>query len=448
MATGYTQYSMATLVAEIAGLIDDPSFIQWKYREIRYGIVEALRFWGALTNYWRSRGTFSTTAAQPWYDLSATLPALRSRTVTFNDIVTEIDYHCFELPGGVAGTGLSSQFPITSIILACVRGLNRFRMDAGLPLAVFQQSVSAAPAARFFVDENNIWLRHAYWQDTPSGAWSPLRPTDAWAQDAYNPLWTLEPAIPFAFSQSVTRPLEVQLFPPPVNDGVIEWLTAQSESTSTSLLGIPDEYAHAVKYAALSDLFTMDGESFDPERAQYCDRRYEQTVDIARDHRSVARVQINGAPVGMSTITMLDSSHPRWRMNTGKPSQSACDLDLLAFYKVPDGLYGVSCDVIQSAPIPADDTQFLQIGRELIPVIIDYVQHYLGFKLGGMEFSDNTSLYNNYMSSAKDRNAIQAKQIRFMQPLYGMPQRENADQMPVQSAAAGATARETVGQEG
>lgn len=438
----YEQYSISSLVAEISGLIDDPTNIQWNYGEIRYGIIEALRYWGALTSYWRQRGQFSAAVGQPWYDLSVQLPLLRPRTVTFNDLVTEIDYHCFELPGGVAGTGLSSQFSISSILTSIERGRNRFVMDAGLPLFISQQAITAAPDARFFVNEDFVYLRHAYWLDSVSGAWSPLRPTDAWAQDSYSPLWTLEPSLPFAFSQSVTRPLEVQLFPPPANDGTIEWLSANSSEyptppTAKTLIGLPDEFAHAVKYAALSDLFTMDGESFDPLRADYCDRRYQQTVAIAKDHKSVARVQINNVPIGLSTLTMLDNSYPRWRMSSGMPANAGCDLDLIALASVPNSAVGISCDVLQSAPIPDSDSEFLQIGREMIPNIIDYVQHYLGFKLGGVEFFSNMSLYDNFMTSAKSRNAIQSKQIKFMAPLYGMPGRENDAQMGASTMTAG-----------
>lgn len=429
----YTQYSMSSLIAEIAALIDDPDNIQWKVQEIRYAIVEALRFWGALTSYWRSRGSFSTVASSPWYDLSVQIPNLRPRTVTFDDLCTEIQYHCFELPSGVSGTGLTSQFTINSIILAVARARNRFSMDAAVPLAVSQQPITAAPDARFYVDENIVYLRHGYWLDSVSGAWSPLRPTDAWAQDGYNPLWTLEPGIPFAFSQSVTRPLEVQLFPPPANDGTIEWLTANTNNFQTivgaTTLGIPDEFCHAIKYAALADLFTMDGESADPQRAKYADERYRQTVAVARNHRSVARVQIGNVPIGLSTLRMLDSSFPRWRMQTGKPYNAGCDLDILAFSAVPNAVYGVTCDVLQSAPIPADDASFLQIGREFIPNLIDYVQHYLQFKLGGYEFFSSLPSYDGFLQSAKDRNAIQAAQIQFLGPLFGMPVRENAMEM-------------------
>lgn len=437
----YEQYSIASLVAEIAGLIDDPTYIQWKYQEIRYGVIEALRYWGAITSYWRARGSFSTAAGQPWYDLSVQLPVLRPRTVTFNDLALEIDYHCFELPGGVAGTGLSSQFTISSILTSIARARNRFVMDAGLPLTVSQQPITAPPDGRFFVDENICYLRHGYWLDTPSGAWSPLRSTDAWAQDSYSPLWTLEPGVPFAFSQSVTRPLEVQLFPAAINDGTVEWVTANTLNfpviQAGTLLGIPDEFAHAVKYAALGDLFSMDGESFDPRRADYCDQRYQQTVAIARNHKSVARVQVNNVPIGMSTLTMLDNANPRWRMSGGKPTNCGCDLDLLAFAAVPNSDFGITCDVLQSAPIPIHDGDFLQIGREVIPLIIDYVQHYLSLKLAGIEFFANMPLYDGYVAAAKSKNTIQSKQIKFMGPLFGMPGRENTQEMGETSDKAG-----------
>lgn len=441
----YAQYSMSSLVAQIAGLLDDPQFIQWKYEEIRFGVIEALRYWGALTSYWRARGAFSTIAGEPWYDLSAELPALRPRTVNFNEIVTEIDFHCFELPGGVAGTGLTSQFNITTIINAVVRARNRLVLDAGLPLSTTTTAFTGAPDGRIEIDENIVYLRHGYWHDF-SGAWSPLRATDAWAQDSYSPLWTLEPGVPFAFSQSVTPPLDVQLFPLPNTTGSVEWLVARTLNydgpiTADTLLDIPNEFVHAVKYAALADLFTMDGETSDPQRADYAERRYLQTVEIAKNHKSIARVQVNNVPIGLSTLTMLDNAYPRWRMSNGKPTAAGCDLDILALAVVPDGSYGVQCDVLQSAPIPADDDEFLQIGRELIPNIIDYVQHYLSFKLAGEEFMMSIPQYDNFMASAKSRNTIQSKQIKFMSPLYGMPGRENTQQMGASDEKAGTGAK-------
>lgn len=442
----YAQYSMSSLVAQIAGLLDDPQFIQWKYEEIKYGVIEALRYWGALTSYWRIRGQFSSVRDQPWYDLSNELPTLRSRTTTFNDIVTEIDFHCFELPGGVAGTGLTSQFNVTSIVNAVVRARNRLVMDAGLPLSTTTTAFTGAPDGRIEIDENIVYLRHGYW-NAPSGAWSPLRPTDAWAQDAYSPLWTLEPGLPFAFSQSVTPPLDVQLFPLPNTTGTIEWLVARTLNfddpiTVETLLNIPDEFAHAVKYSALADLFTMDGEANDPQRADYAERRYLQTVEIAKNHKSVARVQIDGVPVGLSTLTMLDNAYPRWRMSSGKPTAAGCDMDMIALASVPNGSFGVQCDVLQSAPIPANDDDFLQIGRELIPNIIDYAQHYLSFKLAGQEFAMSIPQYDNFMSSAKSKNAVQSKQIKFMGPLYGMPGRENVMQMGATDEKAGTGMRQ------
>lgn len=434
---GYSQYTISSLVAEIADLIDDPTFIQWKYAEIRYGVIEALRWWGALTGYWRARGSFSAVSGTPWYDLSVQIPNLRPRTVTFNDIAQEMDYHLFEQPGGVSGTGLSGQFSNSSILQSIARARNRLVMDAGLPLTVNSlQAISGVVDGRFYVDESYAYLRHGYWKDAVSGAWSPMRPTDAWSQDAYSPLWTLNTGIPNAFSVSVTRPLEVQLYPIPANDGEIEWVSANTvqydvdEIESDDTLSLPDEFTPAVKYAALSDLLSMDGEGSDPQRADYAEKRYQQFVMVAREHRSAVRVQINNTPIGLSALSNLDSAFPRWRMSSGRPYNAGCDLDLIALAPVANSGFGVTCDVLQSAPIPASDTtQFLQIGREVIPVIIDYVQHYLSFKLAGTEFITSIPTYDTFTQEAKARNGIQSNWIKMMGPLYGVPGKENAMQM-------------------
>src|SRR4051812_21193917 len=121
----YSQYTFTSLIAEISRLIDDPANIQWKYAEIRLAIIEALRYWGALTNYWRKRGGFSTVPGQAWYDLALVLTdsggeLLRQRVVTINDLVIEMQYHCCENGTGIAGTSQSGQFSVEEMTQAVV----------------------------------------------------------------------------------------------------------------------------------------------------------------------------------------------------------------------------------------------------------------------------------------------------------------------------------------
>lgn len=434
----YAQYTVASLIQELAALIDDPSNIQWTYAEKRYAIVEALRYWGVLTNYWKNAGQFQTTSGQAWYDLATVLQdgdgeLLRQRVVTINDVVTEMQLHSCENGTGLAGTGQSGQFTVTEMAQAVVRARNRLVADTGLPLSV--TTSSAVSTGRFDMPQDTAWIRHGYWQDS-GGEISPLRKIDNWSGQSYNPRWTIEPGVPVAYAMSNTRPLQIYLYPSPLDSGTVEWVTATSAdlntTSATETLQIPDEFAPAVKYAALADIYSMDGEQSDPARADYAEKRYQQYLPIAEMHRSMIYAECNGVPMQIAPISSLDSKQPDWRMTSGRPMLAAADIDLVGLWRVPDAAgYSITMDVVIPAPIPANDnTGFLQIGRELVGLITDYAQHYLSFKLAGDEFAMTYSIYDGFMQAAQKRNQQLAKSIiHFGKSIFDQEAKEQNQQM-------------------
>lgn len=426
----YSQYSMNSLVAEISDQFGDPTNIQWTFAEVRLSVIEALRYWGILTNYWKSRGTFDTVASKAWYDLAVQLPLLRTRTLTVNDVVTEIQYHCFEQANGLSGAGMTSQFTVEEMAQAVVRGRNRLVADTGLPLTV--QAPSAFGADVFSLPEDFAWVRHGYWIDADGSYW-PLRRVDPWAEQGYKPSWTTEPGRPIAFSVAEYPPLDVSLFPSPLSSGMLEWITANSAELSTisptQTMLLPDEFVPAAKYSAMADLFSMDGETNDPLRADYCEKRYQQYVAIAGFHRSIVDIRVNNIPVGAIPLSSLDSKFPNWRMTYGAPNIAGTDIDLIGLSNVPDGVYSVTADVITPAPIPETDDLPIQIGRELIGLIFNYSQHYLSNKLSGSEFSQTFSGYDDFMKAASQRNSQMKKYIQFQTPLFDQQAKEQGMQM-------------------
>ena len=431
----YTQYSITSLVAEISNLIGDPTNIQWTYAEVKLSVVEAMRLWGILTNYWKDRGAFNTTAVNPWYDLSVQLPLLRTRTLTVNNVVTEIQYHCFEQANGLSGTGMTSQFNVAEIAQAVIRGRNRLVADTGLPLTV--NAASAVSTSTFSMPEKTAWIRHGYWVDADGSYWT-MRKIDPWAGTGYKPSWTVEPGRPIAYSVGDNPPLDVYLYPPPLGSGMMEWITADSNVLSTTdtaqTMLLPDEFVPAAKYSAMADLFSMDGETNDPMRADYCEKRYQQYVAIAQFHRSIVTLEINGVPIGSVPLSSLDSKQPNWRMSYGKPNIAGTDIDLVALANVPDGIYSVLADVIIPAPIPALDSDPLQIGRELINMIFDYSQHYLSNKLSGSEFTQTFNGLEGFFKAASARNSQMKSYIQFQSPLFNQQAKEQAMQMGVSVA--------------
>jgi hypothetical protein len=130
----YTQYSLDSFASQIGILLDDQNELYWTRQEKYLAIWEAMRVWGAYTSYWRNRGAFVTqytweslpipwgsaafnwNTIPVWYDLAGFLPALRTRTWTLNQIVTDIQYMCLEAANGISGTGMSGQISIQSIL--------------------------------------------------------------------------------------------------------------------------------------------------------------------------------------------------------------------------------------------------------------------------------------------------------------------------------------------
>ncbi len=444
MVADYAQVTLQQVIAQVAALTDDPGTVFYTPLEITYAIQEALRVFGALTNYWRSRGSFpvSPTDTSPFYDLSVLLPQYRTRTTTLNSLVQEIQFHLFEAPSGVAGTGMSGQVSITTILNAIQRARNQFVIDTHLPNSIHPKfTTTPPPDGLVSFPQSSVFVHRVSWQDA-GGQWSNLWRQDAWAFDKGYYQWPSAPAMPSAFSEAELAPLELQIFPPPLSAGNIEAITVDSLNiditNAASTFALPDEWVHAVKYAALADILTSGGQITDALRAQYCAQRYKQALAFARDATSIIRLTTNGLPLPIDAMTAIDAGCPYWRNQTGSPQTAGVLYDLLAITPgIPDQVYSITADVVQSAPIPVDPGDYIQIGAENIDDIVNYAAHYLTLKSGGNEFKETMSLYDGFMQSVSVRKGVNAAKIQYFEPLFGQWQREESyrpDQKVLQGA--------------
>ena len=432
----YTQTTLAQFMGEISSLMDDPGQVYWTAGAIRFATYEALYVWGAYTNYWRDRGVFNLDpTASPFYDLSTALPTLRTRTWTLDNMVKEIQYMLLENPSGIVGTGMTGQLAVGDILSAIWAGRNRFVQDVLFPLTVTPTAVNPPPPTGM-VDfpHSTVFVHRAAWQDIPGGGlpggeWTNLWRQDAWAADKGDQLWTISPDRPMAFSESENSPLKLQLIPPPVNSGNLEIVSADSEdidlTNPNSTFDIPDEWIHAVKYSALSYILNGEGQIKDALRGQYAEQRYQQAVALAKDARSVIRVLCNNVPLPLDTLAAMDAGTYTWRNQTGKPEMAGVMYDMIVVNPgIPDQAYGMAADVVQSAPIPLEDTDYMPVGYEEMDHLTDYVSHLLVFQCGGKDFTSTMGGYDSFMSAVAGRKAFNAANIQYLTPLLGQYQKE------------------------
>jgi hypothetical protein len=212
-----------------------------------------------------------------------------------------------------------------------------------------------------------------------------------------------------AFSVSVTPPLTIQIAPLPGQAGLLDLVTVNTGATldpSTGVvMGLPDDLCWAVKWGALADLLSQEGTAKDPLRAAYCEKRWQEGIQLALMATSVMQVQVNGTPIKTHSLWDMDTYLRNWQNVSGVPRESAmAGNNMMAFYQVPDSTYTITLDIVTKAPIPVNDGDYLQIGREELDVIYAEAQHTASFNLGGKEFQDSMGLHDRFVNLAKVKN--------------------------------------------
>lgn len=429
----YAYITLAQAQTELANRLDDYNSIFWTTPELTFYLQEALRTWQALTGAWRGRMTFDTIApvSPPniWYDLTAQTGSLVSYNITDAYLISEMCYHLIE-PQLVASAWVGSdQFTLDDLVQALQRRRDQFLVETGMVCSQQFLNAAAAPIGRLGLPDNIIDVRRVAWIDAQTGLFTQLYKSDEWGAESFQATWATAPANPpQEYSTAASPPITLQFIPPPLNNGQIELiavaagtaLNPAANSGNGTLLGIPDNFAHVVKWGALADLLGRDGQPHDPFRAQYCDQRWKEGIMAARLHTSVVTSYLNGVQVFPDSVHSLDSYNRNWQNVTGGPPSTLGVMCWNLIAVTPNdgnGPYSVTMDVLQNAPVPSAPTDQLQIGREELDAILSYAQHLAAFKEAGQEFSESTTLYQRMVELAQVKNARLKAAVPFYEAL-------------------------------
>lgn len=130
------------------------------------------------------------------------------------------------------------------------------------------------------------------WLTTAGATWfgddgtiSSLTRADAFEADHGFPSWVNQRGTPLMYMDYETPTLQIQVAPAPDVAGHIEllYVPASLDVDGTgNPLTIPDTFALPVlKYGELAELFGKDGRGKNPEKAAYCEMRYQLGVEVA-----------------------------------------------------------------------------------------------------------------------------------------------------------------------
>jgi hypothetical protein len=388
------------LVAALSARLGVPSNAYWSTAELTGYVIETLRCWNALTRHWKKRIALTTTPGKLFYDITAD-PAL-AYTVKDTDLISTMEYQLLEPATPTAWTG-SEMFTLGDFTAAVQRRRDQFLVGTGCVLSEYSVSLTATPIARFPLSEAVIDVRRVVLQDQ-AGKFFQMSRQDEFALSSFFPSWSSAAKRPRAWSIAVAPPFQMQVAPPPSELGTLQLLVVAVgpvlDPAVGVVLGIPDDLTWVNKWGALADLLGKDSPARDPGRAQYCETRYQQGVEIARAGTTAMNAAVNGNPTRIDSVFDLDYYRPTWHNSVGAPKMVAmAGRNMMAPDRMPDERYGITLDVAQNAPV-SDPAADLSLSPSVADAMIDYAEHLAAFKMGGEEFMATMPHYRRFMQAA------------------------------------------------
>lgn len=438
------------MMAMLSARLADPSMVFYPQGHVRSVCLEALRCWQAMSTVHRGRFAFNLVAGTSFYDIADTAAApstLIPRTLTGQDLVADLQYalmeHVNDWSMSTTWTG-TEMFTMADLTNALQRRRNQFLLETGSVLTYAEIVSGSPPNGRIPLADNIIDVRRAAWRDT-SNVYTNLWRVDERQLNSMIPGWAINPARPEGFSTIVVPPLTIQLGPVPADSGTIGMVSVNT-AADVSIVGatpldVPNDYAWVIKFGALADLLSKDGEARNPQRAAHCEQRYQQGVMLARLGGTVLNLEVNGAQTPITSLQSLDAMQPGWQTiatNSGTPTVGAlAGLNLLALSPVDNAGSSVTIDCVRNAPIPANDAAFVELAREHLESVLDYAVYLARFKEEGIEFQMVWPLVDNLIRLAMDHNGRLAAQAQHEQALREQANREyRRRNMRIEDAAA------------
>jgi hypothetical protein len=432
----YSYLTFGQAKQQVSNRLFDPNQVFWTNTEVGLYLIEALRTWNALTGFWRGDFLFSTTTGTTWYDLTNTtqMPnTLRPLTVLDTNIYTLLQYHLLEPVSWNPWIGNSAQFTADNLLSATQRRRDEILGISGCVTA--RRTVSAVAGRTVLPDSVIDVRRMAYLPavGSPSTIW----PDDLWSENAFNTGFPNLPAgTPTTYLLSAEPPISFDTDRPPGSAGSYELLTleagpALSISTPSTLL-IPDDWTHVIKWGVLSSLLSHESNAKDSLRAEYATQRYRMGIAALTKCPALLGLRVGNVTLPIDSVADADHYRATWQsLVPGKPDAAYyAGLNLLALAAQPDSNggnnYSTQATVVENAPVPASDGDFLQAGRDELSAILDYAQHLAAFKLGGAEFLSTMPLLTRFMQQATTYNSKLKELGEFTTALYQLSQRQES----------------------
>jgi hypothetical protein len=405
--------------------LNDTSNIHWAKAELNLYICEALREYNALTATWVADWSTQYTQPNP-----ATLPTWNSTGNNFNSLVgnnptspryqaltdaylyTVAQYHLLEPPTGNGTWTGTSQFSLADFTQALQRRRDQILQATDCNVGPFSNSLSLAPGGnRVLLPDTVLDMRRVRYVPSQGSPATLFRSdglafeyfTNDFEQIQGQPLeWDVlaSPQLAITFDANANLPNTLDCLSILAGPAII--------APTASPLLIPDDWSWVLKWGMIADLLSKEVESIDPQRAAYCLQRFEEGIKLMKALPWLMQARIDNVPVDAPSVYEMDEFSYEWQSTPSiAPQIVRGGIDLFAMCPVlaPGVTQSVTMVMVGNAPVPATDSDEIQVSRDVLDAVLDEAQHLAMFKDGFSDLEQSMALHKNFIRIAVETNS-------------------------------------------
>lgn len=407
----YFHTTLAEFISRLKESSGDLAGVFWTDSEWKLITQEALLTFGAISGFFKSEIELHTQEDKRMYDLFLDTDALYldkiKPTLTYGDILAWLNRDLIESISVL--TPISDLFTLDGILKLIKKHYEAFQLETNLILAEIELPV-VAQNNEVVLPDKIIDIVHA--QFVSDDFVSTVNRQDEQEISYFDLISLTEEHAPQYYSTVYSGVNKLKLYPIPIVTGVLKLIVVVGQDVSVPLtidtiVNLPNNLVPYLKYGIESEIFSQDGLLNDPVRANYCEGRWKEGLQIGRLYSSILTARANGLFINTDSLINVEDFGSDLVQTDNPPSVlGLAGFNIFEVDNLPsDVINSLVFSIIGHATIPINDGDQIDIEISYIKPLLDYCLHIAQMKCGAGYLQATTNYLQNFIKLAISHNS-------------------------------------------
>lgn len=413
MITKYNHTNLEGFRTSIAAALGDEKMVFWPAAEIDLLIEQALLTFGGLSSFWKRELFVDTEANKYLYDLFEDTNDLTDikPSITFGKLVDWLNIDLIENLS--TGSPASAYLTLEELLNLIVSKYNTFQAQTQLILTK-TENINVPPQQNQIHLGNDIidLVRVVFVDDLAVPPVEYILKKIDEAELGYIETDSLtEENIPAYYSTVFGSPNDIKLYPIPNVHGTLRIISVNSHIGNVdedAIINLPNNLVPYLKYGVLSEIYSKDGLWNIPSKKAYCESRWEEGIIVGKNYNSISLAKVDNIFVMMDSLHSLDLFCDYTKSKLPPTLLGVAGFNIFAIDLIPESIdfleHSIGLVTNLNAPIPVNNADPIDIAKEYIECIGNYVVHLAQTKCGIAELTQTNSARKDLIQKAVGQN--------------------------------------------